>query len=301
MRDRYWRSVHPAMTKFNESELVEIIDRLLEVDRPADAFSAVQFDWDRIETSRLKRLLMALQAEFAGNFAVDFHGLSLALESLDGRPGVTTDEMAQLEFAFIEALDPRDHARHGISNVERKLAESPLFFVRVLALLYERRDDDRDPPEWRVGDVDSRFFRRNAAYRVLGQVTRIPGADADGKVDAHMLVQWIAEARHLCEEHGRADIGDQKIGELLSRAPCEDDGFVAVPVSLRCPGDHRVQVGLRRFRERHVQRTERGNASRGRDWTTGTRAVSQVSNVGAEVALRVSAGRPDARTHGRSA
>ena len=227
VRDRYWRTVRPAMADFSESEIVEIIDRLLEVERPGDAFSvvsAVRFDWARIETSRLKRLLMAMQSEFAGNFEIDFHGLSLALESLDGRPGVTTDEMAQLEFAFIEALDPLDHARHGIPNVERKLGESPLFFVRVLALMYERRDDDPDPPEWRVGDVDGRFFRRSAAYRVFGQSTRIPGADADGKVDAHPLVQWIAEARRLCKEHGRGDIGDQKIGELLSKAPLEDDG-----------------------------------------------------------------------------
>ena len=224
VRDRYWRTVHPAIAMFNESEIQEIIDRLLEVERPKDAFSAVQFDWNKVETSRLKRLLLALQAEFTGNCEVDFHGLSLALESLNRRPGVSTDEMAQLEFAFVEALDPRAHARHGIPNVERKLAESPLFFVRVLALMYERRDDDRDPPEWRVGDVDSRFPRRSAAYRVFGQVTRMPGADADGKVDAHSLIRWIAEVRRLCKEHGRADIGDYKVGELLSRAPCEDDG-----------------------------------------------------------------------------
>ncbi len=224
VRDRYWRTVHPAMTKFNESETVEIIDRLLEVERPGDAFSAVRFDWERIETSRLKRLLLALQAEFAGNLELDRHALSLALESLSRRPGVTTDEMAQLEFAFVEALDPRAHARHGIPNVERKLGESPLFFVRVLALMYERRDDDRDPPEWRVGDVDSRFLRRSAAYRVFRQVTRIPCTDADGNVDAHSLVRWIAEARRLCKEHGRADIGDQKIGELLAEAPFDDDG-----------------------------------------------------------------------------
>ena len=224
VRDRYWRTVHPAMTEFSQSELVEIIDRLLEVERPRDAFSAVRFDWDKVETSRLKRLLMAIQAELTGNCEVDFHSVSLALESLSGRPGVTTDEMAQLEFAFVEALDPRDHARHGIPNVERKFGESPLFFVRVLALIYERRDDDRDPPAWRVGDLGSRFFRRSAAYRVLEQVTRIPGADAEQRVDVDLLMRWIAEARRLCKEHGRADIGDQKIGELLSRAPFEDDG-----------------------------------------------------------------------------
>ena len=224
VRNRYWRAVPPTRDEFEESEVQEIVDRFLEVGRSRDAFSAVQFYWDKVETSRLKRLLMALQAEFAGDFGVDFYRLSEALQSLDGRPGVTPDEMTQLEFAFVEALDPLSHARHGIPNIERKLGESPLFFIQVLALIYERKDSGRDPQEWRVGDVDSRFFRRSAAYRVLAQVTRLPGADAERRVDTNLLVRWVTEVRRLCKEHGRADIGDQKIGELLSRAPFEDDG-----------------------------------------------------------------------------
>ena len=95
VRDRYWRTVNPVMAQFKELEIQEIIDRLLEVERPKDAFSAVRFDWNKVETSRLKRLLMAMQAEFAGIYEVDFHSVSLALESLNQRPGVTTDEMAQ--------------------------------------------------------------------------------------------------------------------------------------------------------------------------------------------------------------
>ena len=36
-------------------------------------------------------------------------------------------------------------------------------------------------------------------------------------------MQWVTEARRLCSEHGRARIGDDRIGELLSKAPPEDD------------------------------------------------------------------------------
>ena len=101
VRNRYWRAVPPTREEFEESEVQEIVDRFLEVGRSRDAFSAVQFYWDKVETSRLKRLLMALQTEFADDFGVDFYRLSEALESLDGRPGVTPDEMTQLEFAFV--------------------------------------------------------------------------------------------------------------------------------------------------------------------------------------------------------
>ena len=43
-------------------------------------------------------------------------------------------------------------------------------------------------------------------------------------MDAEGLSQWVTEVRRLCSEHGRAGVGDRRIGELLSRAPSEEDG-----------------------------------------------------------------------------
>ena len=70
----------------------------------------------------------------------------------------------------------------------------------------------------------------NAAYRLLDQITRIPGTDTEGRVDLHALSQWIAEVRRSCTEYGRVGIGDQKIGELLSKAPEEDNLWPCRPV-----------------------------------------------------------------------
>ena len=40
-------------------------------------------------------------------------------------------------------------------------------------------------------------------------------------IDADALRKWLTEARRLCAEHARADIGDQRIGQLLAQAPPE--------------------------------------------------------------------------------
>ena len=224
VRNRYWQVVIPRPWRFSESETTEIIDRLLEVRRPRAAFSAVQFDWNKVETSRLKRLLsavVAVNSEPAGRFEVESWDLSEALDSLDGRPGVTVDDMARLEFACIDALV---HNEHGIPNIERKITESPSLFVQALALIYKRNDNGHDPPEWRVDDPDRRTSVGDAAYRLLDEIKRMPGADDDGRVDARTLSLWVREARRLCREHGRAEIGDEKIGQLLSRSPSEEDG-----------------------------------------------------------------------------
>ena len=134
IRDRYWQEVFPFWNRHSEAELIEIIDRLLTAKRPRAAFHAVHFAWPRIETSRLKRLLLdvaTVDAEPAEHYKLEAYQISEALNSLENRNGVSPDEMAQLEFLYIKALD---HSEHGIRNLEQQIAESPAIFVRVLAL-----------------------------------------------------------------------------------------------------------------------------------------------------------------------
>ena len=230
-RDQYWRTVYPARGRFTEAETTELIDRLLEIGRPFDAFFAVQFNWDEVEASRLRRLLSSMvttSPDPAAHFRIDSYQIARALKSLAGRPGVGTHVMAQLEFAFIDVLD---HREYGIPNLERVVTDSPLFFVRVLALCFKRSDDGEDPLDWRVADPDRAMSAATAAYRLLTKISRIPGTNSKGEVDAPALTQWVIEARRLCEEYGRAAIGDQKIGELLSRSPVGEDGvWPAQPV-----------------------------------------------------------------------
>ena len=136
VRNQYWRNVVPGIARFTEAETTELIDRLLEGDRPRAAFVALHIDWGKVETSRLKRLLRAVatvDSEPADHFKIEAYDISEALKSLSGRPGVTPDEIAQLEFAFIGAL--RDSGG-GIPNLEKHLAESPALFVQVLALVF---------------------------------------------------------------------------------------------------------------------------------------------------------------------
>ena len=226
IQDRYWQKVEPQWNRDSEAELIEIIDRLLEARRPRAAFQTVCWDWPQIETSRLKRLLRAVAT--VDDEPLDAHDLSEALDSLDGRTGVSQDEMAQLEFMFIMALDL---SKHGIPNLERQIAKSPALFVQVLAIVFRRNDDGQDPPEWQIEDSERHAKLASAAYRLLGRIEHIPGTDSEGKVNAEELLDWIAEARLLCAEHGRVELGDQKIGELLSRGPAEEaGGWPCLPV-----------------------------------------------------------------------
>ena len=242
---RYWQEVVPYWNRHSEAELIEIIDRLLEAKRPRAAFHVVHLDWHQIETSRLKRLLLAVatvDAEPADWYRVDDYDISAALDSLNERTGVSADEMAQLEFLYIEALD---HSEYGIPNLERQIAESPAIFVQVLALAFKRKDDGQDPPEWRMEDPKRRAGLASAAYRLLNRIGRIPGTGKDGKINAEELLDWLTKVRRVCAEHSRVEVGDQKIGELLSKAPAEENGeWPCLPV---CEAMERIasqQIGI---------------------------------------------------------
>ena len=225
VRDRYWHDVLPIWGHHDEAEVIELIDRLLEAQRPRAAFHAVRFDWQRIETSRLKRLLFAVAtvtAEPGAHYRLDAHGISEALKSLDTRTDVSEDEMAQLEFMYIQVLDDTDY---GIPNLERQIAKSPEVFFQALAFVFKRRDYGEDPPGLRIEGPQRREEMAVSCHELLERLRHIPGTGTEGTIDADALSAWVMEVRRLCAEHDCKKIGDQYIGQLLSRAPADDDGF----------------------------------------------------------------------------
>jgi addiction module HigA family antidote len=225
IRAGYWKDVFPSWGRHTSGELTELIDRLLEARRPRAAFNVVHMDFKDIETSRLKRLLhdiATVNAEPVDHFKLDRYHISEALDSLDGRAGVTRDEMAQLEFLLIDALDK---SKHGIPNLESQIAQSPALFVHAVALAYKRSDEGEDPPEWRIENPEQRAAVASAAHSLLNQMKKIPGKDENGKIDSAALAAWLAEVRRLCREYARSDIGDHRLGQLLAKVPEGENGM----------------------------------------------------------------------------
>ena len=227
IRRRYWSTVEPAPRDWlMEGESAELVDCLLAARRPRAAFHAVQRSLEEIETSRLKHLLMGvgtIDQETTGSFPIDRYYVSAALEVLDGRTGVTPGDMAQLEFLFIDLLIDLDDSGHGIPYLERNVAD-PVFFAQVIALAFKRDDDGTDPPGWYIEDRNKRERAASAAYQLLSHIRLIPGTDVNGTIQIAALRRWCEEVRRLCAERARAEIGDQRIGQLLSHAPADDDG-----------------------------------------------------------------------------
>jgi len=224
-RRAYWANIRTYWADFSPEETSVLVDRLLEAQRPASAFHALHLDLKKVETSRLKKLLSALPTtppETPPTFKMASHEISDALAELDKR-GVGEDDMAHLEFMYLDALD---HSEYGIPNLQRQIAKSPSLFMQALALAYKRSDGKEDPPEWHIKDENRRMEVATAAYRLLDRIRRIPGTDdTDNSIKVEDLKAWLTEVRSACKDHGREEMGDQKIGELLSRSGPDTDGI----------------------------------------------------------------------------
>ena len=266
----YWRAVSPPNWLRPDEKHSEAIEGLLAVERPHAAFSVVSYCLESVETGLLMRLLRALGSADKdtelGVLPVEPWDISEALEILDTRPGVTVQDKARLEFAFIDAL--RD-SKHGIPNLERLIETSPAFFADIISHCFKRKDGKQDPAERQV--VDERIGRDIAlgAFQLLHQVARVPGTGDDGTVDRDSLLRWLNETRQLCAQSGRTASGDRQIGELLARAPEGDDGiWPCKPVceALEAVGTEDIErgfiIGKRNMRGMFMRTGEGGEMER---------------------------------------
>ena len=101
------------------------------------------------------------------------------------------------------------------------MSEDPSLFADVITWAFKRADGEAEE------SVDDQVLERRApiAFSVLWKLRLLPGLMEDGSVDVETLSTWVNEARRMCRERDREDIGDQQIGQRLANAPVGEDGI----------------------------------------------------------------------------
>ena len=232
-QERYWHEVRPAFRPRDAADLTEAVDNLLNARRPDVAFQIASFRWSLLETSRLKRILLELpkvSIDLSDYGPVDTYEIQIenAFDALDERPGTDLEEMANLEFLYIESLE---YSSRGIPSLEKYVASSPAFFFRLVSFTCVCRDHKQAPPELRIDDPKRQEAVASAAWSILHRIKHIPGTGIDGEINGQALLSWINEARALCAKHDRKELGDRYIGGLLSRANSDEGGiWPCVPI-----------------------------------------------------------------------
>ena len=105
--------------------------------------------------------------------------------------------------------------------VSRLIAGNAAHFAEFISAAYLRDDDSADD------DATDTVTQNLAilAHRALDKFDVLPGVSGEDSIDHEALSSWVSEAQRLCQEQGRGEIGDTKIGELLSGCQADPDGL----------------------------------------------------------------------------
>jgi excisionase family DNA binding protein len=195
------------------------------------------------------------------------------LDFLVAHPDVDDSVVAGYEFNFFRLLE---HSREPAA-LTRSLAIDPEVFVDLVKLAFRAEDEPKRNSPATNSDV------ARHSYTVLNGWNGYPGRTPDDQIDPQLLERWVTQARLLLSGSGRADIGDEVIGESFAYSPVGEDGiWPAEPVRelIERIGSQELENGffIGRLNSRGVTtrgvydggRQERVLAALYRDWSTAT-------------------------------
>ena len=196
-----------------------IVEQLTEAGRPRCAVDWLGSNIERNpDSGTIIRALTACAAseQVADGNATVMLGqwLHILFGYLDSQPDVQERDMVRLEWTYFQALR---HSRRSARNLHRALARDPGFFVQLMSLVW-RPADGSGVVEAEATNAAQAQSLALQAYDVLRDWKRVPGSDDDGRIDRIALEVWLKDARKLLAVAGRSEIGDSKIGEILSAA-----------------------------------------------------------------------------------
>ncbi len=147
--------------------------------------------------------------------------LEKLLDRLRADSEVSRSSIATLEYRLLPILV------RGMEKVDltihQTIAADPALFIRLLADLYRREDQETGAEDAGLSDTEreARRGRGRAAWDVLRSWRSTPGLQADGALDVAILRDWISAARALGTEAGRPTLTDQHIGNMLFHVPVD--------------------------------------------------------------------------------
>ena len=215
----YWRRI--PQRYFADDHLEEAVERLADAGRPFFAVDLLAFE------SRLERGIVSPEtvarvlgaaASASGDHdspSGDFGSSAGFLLDVLGWADYDRARVARLEWRLMPAL--RHHVRPP-TTLHRLLAEDPDFFVEVVSLVY--RAEHEAPKEVTPQDE----LRAECGHSVLTEWKTIPGHRDRGGVDGADLRQWLDRSLAALEQTGRARVGLEVIGQMLSASPHDPDG-----------------------------------------------------------------------------
>ena len=247
----YWSNVVPQPFG-RDRDLKLAIEKLIEFGRIPEAVLSVYrttLDDKRFEEDLAIRALLAVLETPDTVAQLDRNQVIDIIKCLQESPTVESEVLFKIEWYFLPWLD---YSSPGSPvTLEKCLASDPVFFAKVIALVFRSKDDDENgaaPNEQMRGLVEN-------GYTLLREWKTCPGTLPDGSFDADAFRQWLKKAMRITKETGHSEVAQEQIGRLLTHAPRDPNGLwihkeIAVALNARDAGRMRSEFAIEILNQR---------------------------------------------------
>ena len=216
----YWEDISPAWGPYSMEDTHLGVDFLMQASRPRAAFWFAEHKLEELPPKLLFRVMKAIPTDKSGSYAMQSHYIAQSLNILHQSGEIPTDEMALLEFQYLNTLDQEGY---DIPNLAKQIEDNPDLFVQAISIIYQRDDGEEDVELLGTTGLEEKRRLGEAVFNLLSKFVRIPGSDKDGNIDAKKLLYWITSVRTKCKELARSEPGDLWIGKILAKVPVGKD------------------------------------------------------------------------------
>jgi len=138
------------------------------------------------------------------------------------REDLPLENVAALEYRYLPLLRELWSNANPESALDRYMAQSPAFFVQVVADVF-RPASKRNAPK--CSPTSEEEARAQIGITLLESFSRVPGQSGND-IDGSALNRWVEEVQAIAKEQDRSEIAGQYIGKLLTHAVADSEDNV---------------------------------------------------------------------------
>lgn len=231
-RKYFWSKLSDFVTKDQSGETVSLIaSKLLEHNRPLAAIDVIfrvihsEKDLKDLDNQLIFNVLIKIatspnNSNESQSFDHYIYYIVTAIKYLQDAGTIPEQEMLILEWRYLNFFkyDQQFSPRY----LMKKIAEDPAFFTQLVSWRFIR-DDSQEGSIEKLPDYLIQQ-RREITYNLLKRLSILPGQQGD-TIDENVLLEWVKQTREYLTEVELLPIGDEIIGQYLSRCPQDKDGI----------------------------------------------------------------------------
>ncbi len=218
----YWRVV-PARPC--DSAATDAAERFLHTERPRAALEMcgrAMRQEPPPSPDLLVRTLRACLQHTGSDERFDYESAREAIYWLQQRDDLDRDVLFDLEWGYLGLLDRSQGP--GPKTIESRFASSAKLFCEAVRLVFRS-----DSEEEQLEQTEQVRLAARAAFRVLSEMSALPGRRADGSFDGGVFNAWVSEVGQNAAETGHLESAFSQVGQLLGRVAVSDDWMTTLP------------------------------------------------------------------------